>query len=219
MTSQREENGPARHDWRYAPCMTWETGDVLALIFGVLGLVGGVVGFFRAVAASRQAAKADAAAQDARSDAAAALLRSADATERIAMAIEIISGRSSQPAAVEYRSETSSRAPVLGPELQPELRALIPAPEVRWAIEERSELDSYRLRNDGTIVAREVTVAAAPPEHSALVRMDADRPSLEPGSAVVVRTERRLSLSIKEIEIIWYDHRSSEPQRASLYLP
>lgn len=203
--------------------MMWETADVLALIFGTLGLIGGVIGFFRSTRASKRAERAsngaerasaraeqaEAAAQDARSDAAAALLRSADANERIATAIEIISGRSSAPTIVESPATSQPR----------ELRALIPAPVVRWIIEERSEKDSYRLRNDGTIAAREVSVAAVPQEHSTLVRMDADLPSLEPGSAVVVRTERRLSLSVKELEITWRDDRSPESRRASLYLP
>ena len=186
--------------------MTSETRDVLALLFGALGLVGGVVGFFRAVAASRQAAKAEIAAQDARSDAAAALVRSADATERIAKAIEIISAR---PAAVHLRP---TDAPA-------ELRALVPSPEVKWAIEERTEGDTYRLRNVGSIAARDVRVATVPKEHAVLARMDADRPTLEPGSAIVVRTERRLTLRVKELDIAWLDDTSAEMQHASLYLP
>lgn len=184
---------------------------MLALIFGVLGLVGGAVGFFRAVAASRQAAKADAAAQDARSDAAAALVRSADANERIATAIEIISGRSAPSVHLDNRGEAN--------EVPAELRALVAAPEVRWTIEERSEHDTYRLRNIGTIAARGVNVAAVPNEHSALVRVDVNDPTLEPGAAVVVRTERRLTLRVKELDIAWLDDMSVEVQHASLYLP
>jgi hypothetical protein len=194
--------------------MTWETTDILALIFGAAGVIGGTVGFFRAASASKQAARADAAAQDARSDAASALLRSADATERIAEAIEIIA-RPVSPLHMDYLGKVDEAD--VGPAKL--LRALVPTPEVRWIIEERSESDTYRLRNAGTIAAREVGVAAVPNEHSVLVRVDADPPSLEPGSAVVVRTERRLSLRVKELEITWRDDTSSELQRTSLYLP
>ncbi|MDQ0576453.1 hypothetical protein [Agromyces albus] len=186
--------------------MTWETADILALIFGAAGLVGGVVGFFRSASASRAAGRANAAAQDARGDAAAALLRSADAAERIAEAIEIISARS----AVLHVRPTDAPA---------ELRALVPQPEVKWAVEERSEPDTFRLRNIGSIGAREVGVTTVPQEHSALVRMVADRPTLEPGSAIVVRTERRLALRVKELDIAWLDDTSSEMQHASVYLP
>lgn len=189
--------------------MIWETADVLALIFGGLGLLGGAVGFLRAVRASKQAAEADAAAQDARSDAAAALVRSADATERIAMAIEIISARPVSALRVDASGKAS----------EAELRALVPASEVRWLLEERGELDSYRLRNVGSIPAREVTVVAIPREHSALVRIDANRPRLEPGAAVVVRTERRLGLRVKELEISWRDETSAEEHQANLLLP
>jgi len=197
--------------------MTWLTGDLLALVFGVLGLIGGAVGFFRAVHADKQAVdaskraeRANAAALDAQRDVVVAQGRIADANERIAKAIEIMSAR---PASLhmDYLGEVD--------EAPAELRALLPEPEVKWVIEERSEPDTYRLRNAGSIPAHEVGVSAVPHEHSTLVRVDAERPSLEPGAAVVVRTERRLTLRVKELDITWRDDTSPEMQRASVYLP
>lgn len=167
--------------------------EVVSVIFGVLGILGGAIGFFRAVVADRRSSAAEAAAADAQADAASALAKSADATERIAAAVELLARRRGV-AADTLLAETPS----------PELDALLGAREVRWVVEPRTVTNSFRLRNVGSLEAREVAIG----EGSAISRV-------APGAA----TTFMIGQSPRAIEVSWRDDSATRRLSAAVALP
>ena len=173
--------------------------EVISILLALLGLLGGVVGFIRAVAADQRAAAAEAEAADARSDAAAALKQSAAATDRIAAAVEILAGRE------------SARDRLMADRLPPRLSALIGHREVVWTLERRVPPDSYRLRNVGTIPARDISIlGAAPPADTSLARVD-------PGMAIQLGVDP--DRHSRAIEVSWHDDKTPTPIRLTMPLP
>ncbi|WP_022884131.1 hypothetical protein [Glaciibacter superstes] len=183
--------------------------EILSVIIAGLGLAGGAVGFIRALAADRRSIEAEAAAGDARSDAAAALEKSASATERIAEAVEFMARRSG-----DSRPDT-----LLAAALPAELQSLLEPDAVTWSLEERTVAGSYRLRNTGTIEARSVTVNGYPAGMQNLLVAHREHPTLAPGATFVFNVSNRLTVTLKEVEIMWIDSTSAETRREVLRLP
>ncbi|MEX1078989.1 MAG: hypothetical protein WED09_07780 [Homoserinimonas sp.] len=169
--------------------------EIVSVILGLLGLLGGTAGFFRAVAADRRSSIAEAAAADAQADAASALAKSADATERIAAAVELIARRRGLAAETLLAKPPSA-----------ELEELLGRHEVRWVVEARTVANSYRLRNAGSLAARDVTID----EHS-------ERLSVEPGAAM--NFSARLDSRPRSIEVTWRDDSASTVLRSTVALP
>lgn len=166
--------------------------DVAALIVSILGLLGGAISFVVAQLARRKAAKAARIAQDAlqksadaQADAAAALARSADSGDRIAVAVEHMVARSSEPD-VDLRRVFEEAVNA----------------RVEWAIEERTDAHSYRLRNTGNVRAEDVKISAVPPKHAALLH-GGDLGDLDAGQVGVFVTAPRVSLSLRQIAVSW----------------
>ncbi|PPH09682.1 hypothetical protein [Rathayibacter sp. AY1H3] len=171
--------------------------DVLAII----GLVGGVVGFLFALSARKTADKSERVANDARADAAAAQRRSADSNDRIAAAVEQMAARSSEPDVDFVRV------------FEDALNA-----RVEWAIEERAEPHSYRLRNTGNVGAEDVQIRAIPAEHAALLD-GGDLGNIDAGQVGLFKTSPRLSLSPHRVAVSWIEGDTRQPMRAELNLP
>lgn len=169
--------------------------EMVSVIFGALGLLGGAVGFLRAVVADRRSSIAEAIAADAQADAASALAKSAEATERIAAAVEVIARRRGVPAE-SLLAEASSA----------ELNALLGKREVRWAVEARTVDDSYRLRNTGSLSARDVTIDG-----------HLERSVLQPGSALTFRPASGRASGA--IEVTWRDDSGASVLRSTVALP
>ncbi|MHA6667660.1 hypothetical protein ACX3O0_02190 [Homoserinimonas sp. A447] len=167
--------------------------EIVSVIFGALGLLGGAIGFFRAARADRRSSAAEAMAADAQADAASALAKSADATERIAAAVELIARRRGV-AADTLLTESSL----------PELSALLGRREVNWVVEARTVPNSYRLRNLGSLPAREVTIG----ERSAASLV-------EPGAATTFSTGQHPGA----IEVSWRDDSVTNRLRSAVELP
>lgn len=169
--------------------------EIVSVIFGALGLLGGAVGFIRADAADRRSSVAEAAAADAQADAASALAKSADATERIAAAVELLARRRGMAADA-----------LLAEAAPPELDALLGMREVHWALESRTVANSYRLRNAGSVEAREVMIDGHP-----------ERSVIQPGFAVIFSATPGGAPGA--IEVSWRDDSTSSLQRSTVALP
>jgi hypothetical protein len=173
--------------------------ETTSVLLALLGLLGGVVGFIRAVAADRRSAAAAADAADARGDAAAALKQSAAATERIAAAVEILAGQGPSQGAL-----MADRNPA-------RLAALIGLGEVDWTLERRVPAHSYRLRNQGTIAARDVGIlGGSTPESTSLALV-------EPGTAITFNVDP--DRHSRAIEVSWREDEEATPTRRTLPLP
>ncbi|AZZ49788.1 hypothetical protein C5E02_11515 [Rathayibacter rathayi] len=157
--------------------------DVLAII----GLVGGVIGFFVALSARKKADESERVANDARADAAAALARSADSGDRIAAAVEQMATSSSEPDVDFVRI------------FEDALNT-----KVEWAIEERADAHSYRLRNTGNVRAENVKISAVPPELAALLHRG-DLGDLDAQKAGVFVTSSRASVSLHRVAVSWVE--------------
>jgi hypothetical protein len=175
--------------------------ELAALIMSGLGLVGGVIGFFAALKARKTADESERVANDARADAAAALARSADSGDRIAEAVEKMAARGSQPDVDFVRLFEES------------LNA-----RVEWAIEERADAHSYRLRNTGSVRAEDVHISAIPSEHAALLD-GGDLGNLDAGQAGVFAATPRLALSLNRIAVSWVEGDTRLPMSTELDLP
>lgn len=173
----------------------------LSDILAIIGLVGGVVGFFVALSARRKADESERVANDARADATAALTRSADSGDRIAAAVEQMAAGSSESDTDFVRL------------FEDALNA-----KVEWAIEERTEPHSYRLRNTGNVGAEGVQVTAIPAEHAALLN-GGDLGNIDAGQVGIFGTSARLSLSLHRVAVSWIEGDSRQPMRAELNLP
>jgi hypothetical protein len=155
---------------------------------------------------------------DARSDAAAALQQSAAATERIAAAVEILASRqaSAQGSLMADRlpGERIPEEPAELQELQElgaQLAALIGPREVRWTVEHRLPVNSYRLRNMGTVGAREVGLLGGTPS------ADADLGVLPPGAAIPFSVDPEQHS--RAVEVNWRDDDQATQKRLALPLP
>lgn len=196
--------------------------ELAALILSGLGLLGGAIGFVVAQRARKQAAESERTAQaalqksadaqteaaaalarsaDAQADATAALARSADSGDRIAVAVEQMAARSSEPDVDFVRVFEDS------------LNA-----KVEWAIEERAEPHSYRLRNTGNVDAEDVQITAIPAEHAALLS-GGDLGNIDAGQVGIFGTSARLSLSLHRVAVSWVEGDTQQPMRAELNLP
>lgn len=173
--------------------------EITSVLLALLGLVGGVVGFIRAVAADRRSAAAAAESADARADAAAALEQSAAATERIAAAVEILAG------------EASKRGTVLADRTPASLAALLEPGEVEWTLEHRVPANSFRLRNLGTVTARDVSILGGFPSTAASFAR------IGPGAAVSFSVDP--GRHSRAIEVSWRDDVTPTPSRLTLPLP
>ncbi|MCS5719645.1 hypothetical protein N1027_16050 [Herbiconiux sp. CPCC 205763] len=183
--------------------------EFASLILSSIGLAGGAIGFVVSVFARRRANAAEAAAADAQADASAALVKSAEATERIATAVELIAAQRSGAKAGTLLAEA----------LDDDLDALVLESGVEWIVEERDQPNSFRLRNVGSIEARDVTLSTDPPEHAGLLVSDAEHPTLIPGAAFVVRTSPRSTLAAKRILVTWSDDSSAVPRQSTVRIP
>jgi len=160
-----------------------------------------VIGFFVALSARKKADKSERAANDARADAAAALARSADSGDRIAAAVEQMAARASEPDidfVRVYEDALNAR--------------------VEWAIEERTEPHSYRLRNTGNACAEDVQITAIPIEHAALL-VGGDLGNIDAGQVGVFGTSPRLSLSLHRVAVSWVEGDTRQPMSVELNLP
>ncbi|WP_416393255.1 MULTISPECIES: hypothetical protein [unclassified Curtobacterium] len=173
----------------------------LSDILAALGLAGGVIGFFVALAARKKADESESVANDARADAAAALSRSADSGERIAEAVEKMAAVASEPDVDLVRVYEDA------------LHA-----KVEWAIEERADAHSYRLRNAGNVSAEDVQISAVPSEHAALL-VGGSLGNLDAGQAGVFHTSPRLTLSLRRIAVSWFEADTRQQMSAELTLP
>lgn len=179
--------------------------EITSVLLALLGLLGGVAGFIRAVAADRRSAAAAAESADARSDAAAALKQSAAATERIAAAVEILASRQASTQGSLMAESIPAEA------ISAELAALIEPREVQWTLEHRLPAHSYRLRNTGTIDARDVSLLGGTPSP------DADLALLPPGTAIAFSVDPEQHS--RAVEVAWRADDSDTPTRQALPLP
>lgn len=181
--------------------------ELAALIISGLGLLGGAIGFVVAQLARSKAAESERTAQaalqksaDAQADAAASLARTADSSVDIVAALREIAARGSEPDVDFVRI------------IEESLNA-----KVEWAIEERADANSYRLRNTGNVGAEDVQITAIPPEHAALL-VGGDLGNLDAGQAGAFATSPRLSLSLHRVLVSWIEVDTRQQRSAELNL-
>jgi hypothetical protein len=91
------------------------------------------------------------------------------------------------------------------------LSALLGSRAVEWALEHRMPEHSYRLRNLGTLAARDVSIlGGSPPASTSLAR-------IEPGTAITVDVDP--DRHSHAIEVTWRENDSPTPTRLTLPLP
>lgn len=171
--------------------------EITSVLLALLGLLGGVVGFIRAVAADRRSAAAASAAADARADATAALKQSAAATERIAVAVELLASQSA-PEGLLADHTPARLAELMGPR------------EVVWTLERRRPAHSYRLRNMGSIAAADVSLLGGSP--------DADTPLARIGPGTAITFDIDPERHSRAIEVSWRDEHADTRTRLALPL-
>ncbi|WP_104257579.1 hypothetical protein [Rathayibacter sp. AY1C7] len=90
--------------------------------------------------------------------------------------------------------------------------------KVEWAIEERAEPHSYRLRNTGNVDAEDVQITAIPAEHAALLS-GGDLGNIDAGQVGIFGTSARMSLSLHRVAVSWVEGDTRQPVRDELSLP
>ena len=215
--------------------------DWVNTTIAAVGLIGGGVGFLRAQSSNKKAARAqDAAAAsmlkaaDAQADAAAALRKNSKNTKRIAKALEAMSRTWPSVGGIQYRG--GPQAPLnkaAGLQDAGEARAgwakalvALSVPSgVAWTLEKRDGApDTYRLRNEGDSDAKVVHVEGSP---DAVANLASIRGSdggstvdeVLAGSSVVVGVSNRLTLTVREIKVLWSEERNDKAQSQVLEVP
>ena len=192
--------------------------------------------------AQEAADEANARAADAQADAASALERSADSNARIAKAVEILAqvagysarrtapqletrgGASLNPSEMRSRGEAAVQRALASGVGEIKIRELMQPLEIKWRIEERPDaLNTFRLRNDGTIPAKAVHIEGLPEAAAPLPTIRGPLGStvaeVDPGSAIVFGVESRLTLAVTAIKVWWSEGDSDEAKSKVIPLP
>ena len=174
--------------------------EKISTAIAILGLIGGGIGFIVGVAARRRAGESEKVAEAARAQSAEALSRSAEALGKSAEAHDRAATASERVAEVWERMATE-------PQPRPEFEVrCTPDRTVGW------------ITNRGTSGARNLTITGLPEAAKNLVGFPHPI-SLPPRQTAQFNIDERLSLSVEQVVVTWYDDRApDEPQTETHWL-